>query len=78
MVCVALAGYDVGRAARAEVPAAAAPDVTATDREFAQAALESGMRAAFDQFLADDAVLFRPLPVRARDWQKRPAIRVSP
>ena len=26
------------------------------------------MRAAYDQFLADDAVLFRPLPVRARDW----------
>jgi ketosteroid isomerase-like protein len=68
VACAALAGYEVGRAAPAEVPAAAASDVTATDREFAQAALESGMRAAFDQFLADDAVLFRPLPVRARDW----------
>jgi len=44
------------------------PDVIETDREFAQAALESGMRVAFDQYLADDAVLFRPLPVRARDW----------
>ncbi len=68
MACASLAGYDVGRAAPAEVPAAAAPDVTATDREFAQAALESGIRAAYDRFLADDAVLFRPLPVRARDW----------
>ncbi len=66
--CAVLAGYDVGRAAPTEVPAAAAPDVTATDREFAQAALESGMRAAYDRYLADDAVLFRPLPVRARDW----------
>ena len=68
MACASLAGHDVGRAAPTEVPAAAAPDVTATDREFAQAALESGIRAAYDRFLADDAVLFRPLPVRARDW----------
>jgi hypothetical protein len=68
MACASIAGYDVGRAAPAEVPAAAAPGVAATDREFAQAALESGMRAAYDQFLADDAVLFRPVPVRAREW----------
>jgi ketosteroid isomerase-like protein len=63
-----LAGYDVCRAAPVEVPADAAPDVIATDREFAQMALESGMRAAYDRFLADDAVVFRPLPVRARQW----------
>ena len=68
LACASLAGYDVGRAAPTEVPAAAAPDVTATDREFAQTALESGMRAAYDHFLADDAVMFRPLPVRAREW----------
>jgi len=68
VACASLAGHDIGRAAPTEVPAEAAPDVTATDREFAQAALESGMRAAYDRFLADDAVLFRPLPVRARDW----------
>ena len=68
MACAWLAGYDVGRAAPAEVPVAAAPDVIATDREFAQTALESGMRAAYERFLADDAVVFRPLPVRAREW----------
>ena len=68
MACALLAGYEVGRAASAEVPATVGPDVIATDREFAQAALDSGMRAAYEQFLADDAVLFRPLPVRARDW----------
>jgi ketosteroid isomerase-like protein len=68
MACASLAGYGVGRAAPAEVPVAAVPDVIATDREFAQAALESGMRVAYDQYLAVDAVLFRPLPVRARDW----------
>lgn len=66
--CAAIAGHDVGRAAPAEVPGEAALDVTATDREFAQAALDFGIRAAYDRFLADDAVLFRPLPVRARDW----------
>lgn len=63
-----LAGYDVCRAAPVEVPADVAPDVIATDREFAQTALESGLRAAYDRFLADDAVVFRPLPVRAREW----------
>ncbi|MGB7905277.1 MAG: nuclear transport factor 2 family protein [Steroidobacteraceae bacterium] len=63
-----LAGYDVCRAAPTEVPAEAAADVIATDREFAQTALESGIRAAYDRFLADDAVVFRPLPVRAREW----------
>ncbi len=68
MACASLAGYEVGRAASVEVPADVAPDVITTDREFAQAALESGMRAAFVRFLADDAVLFRPLPVRALDW----------
>jgi ketosteroid isomerase-like protein len=68
LACAALAGYDVCRAAPTEVPVEAAPDVIATDREFAQTALESGIRAAYDRFLADDAVVFRPLPVRAREW----------
>lgn len=68
VACTALAGYDVCRAAPAEVPVDAAPDVTTADREFAQTALDSGIRAAYDRFLADDAVVFRPLPVRAREW----------
>jgi ketosteroid isomerase-like protein len=68
VACASLAGQDLGRAAPTEVPAEAAPDVAATDREFAQMALESGTSAAYDRFLADDAVMFRPLPVRAREW----------
>jgi len=68
LACAVLGGYDVCRAAPTEVPAEAAPDVIATDREFAQTALESGIRVAYDRFLADDAVVFRPLPVRAREW----------
>ncbi len=35
MACAALAGYDVGRAATTEVPAAAVPDVTAQDSRVA-------------------------------------------
>jgi ketosteroid isomerase-like protein len=43
-------------------------DVIATDREFAALASETGLRNAFDRYLADDAVLFRPLPVPGREW----------
>jgi hypothetical protein len=68
LACAALVGYDVCRAAPLEVPVDAAPDVITADREFAQMALESGIRAAYDRFLADEAVVFRPLPVRAREW----------
>ncbi len=68
LACASLAGYEVCRAAPTEVPAEPAPDVIVTDRDFAQMALESGIRAAYERFLADDAVVFRPLPVRARDW----------
>jgi len=68
LACASLAGYEVGRAAPAEVPAEVVPDVITTDREFARTALEFGIRAAYERFLADDAVVFRPLPVRARDW----------
>ena len=68
LACASLAGYGVCRAAPTEVPAEPAPDVLATDREFAQMALESGIRAAYERFLAADAVVFRPLPVPARDW----------
>jgi ketosteroid isomerase-like protein len=68
LACAALAGYGVCRAAPTEVPAEVAPDVMTTDREFAQTALESGIRVAYERFLAEGAVVFRPLPVRARDW----------
>jgi hypothetical protein len=68
LACVVPAGYDVCRAAPAEVPVDGVPDVVAADREFAQTALDAGMRAAYDRYLADDAVMFRPLPVRAREW----------
>jgi len=43
-------------------------DVVAADREFAALARETGLRNAFDRYLADDSVLFRPLPVSGREW----------
>src|SRR5437867_3894625 len=50
----------------------AADDSTATvvdaERSFARYSVEHGMREAFLQFLADDAILFRPLPVNGKKW----------
>jgi ketosteroid isomerase-like protein len=43
-------------------------DVMQSDRDFAALAQVSDVRSAFEQYLADDAVLFRPLPERGRDW----------
>ena len=68
LLCVVPAPYTVGRAAPTEVPAAGTPDVLETDRDFAQLALENGIRAAYDRYLAADAIVFRPLPVPAREW----------
>jgi hypothetical protein len=47
---------------------APASDPVETDRDFAALALDSGTRAAYERYLADDAVLFRPLAVGGRDW----------
>ncbi len=68
LACIAPAPYVVGRAAAAEVPDSTASDVMTVDRDFAERALEVGIRAAYDRYLASDAVVFRPLPVPARDW----------
>jgi ketosteroid isomerase-like protein len=68
LACIAPAPYVVCRAAPAEVPDSTVPDVMAVDRDFAQWALEAGIRSAYDRYLAPDAVMFRPLPVPAREW----------
>jgi ketosteroid isomerase-like protein len=68
LACALSAPHVVCRAAPTEVPGAATDDVVAADREFAQLALESGIRAAYDRYLESDAVVFRPLPVPAREW----------
>jgi len=66
--CVVLAPYAIGRAAPTEVPPQPTVDVMAVDREFAQFALDAGIRAAYDRYLAADAIVFRPLPVTAKQW----------
>lgn len=57
----------------APVLAAAAPgpemqSLVAAERAFARASVEHGTRKAFLEFLADDAVIFRPGPVEGRQW----------
>jgi hypothetical protein len=66
--CLVLAPYAIGRAAPTEVPPPPTVDVMAVDREFAQFALDAGIRAAYDRYLASDAIVFRPLPVTAKQW----------
>ena len=43
-------------------------DVLAADRAFAARAVEAGAQAAFLDYLAPDAVLFRPTAVNGREW----------
>jgi ketosteroid isomerase-like protein len=54
------------------LPGASASDASgaalAEDAAFAAASAERGQEAAFLEFLTDDAIVFRPGPVRARDW----------
>ena len=69
LACVVLGLPLLGRTQPAEVPFDPLDqDVLAADREFAALAAEAGLRAALERFLAADAILFRPLPVRGRDW----------
>jgi ketosteroid isomerase-like protein len=69
LACAVLGSPVLGRAQPAEVPFDPLDqDVLAADREFAALAAEAGLRVALERFLAADAVLFRPLPVRGRDW----------
>jgi hypothetical protein len=66
--CGVLVPYAIGRAAPTEVPPSSPTDVLAVDRDFAQLALDAGIRTAYDRYLAPDAIVFRPLPVAARAW----------
>ncbi|HEX8077036.1 MAG TPA: nuclear transport factor 2 family protein [Chthoniobacterales bacterium] len=60
-------------ALRAETPAEAVRAVVDAERKFYQTGQEKGTRAAFLEFLAPDAIVFRPGPVNGRDvWSKRP------
>lgn len=49
------------------VPSAAALEIAGQERAFARMCVEKGMRAAFSEFFASDAVDFEPQPARAAD-----------
>ena len=49
---------------------AALSSLVASERAFAAASVESGVRHSFLQFLAEGAVLFRPGPVDGRQWME--------
>lgn len=56
----------------AHAPGAAQPgEVVAAELAFARAAQDKGQWTAFREFAAEDAVMFVPEPVKARDWLKQ-------
>jgi ketosteroid isomerase-like protein len=58
---------------RAETPAESVRVMVDAERKFYQTGQEKGTRAAFLEFLAEDAVIFRPGPVNGKEvWSKRP------
>lgn len=57
---------------RAETPAEAIRAMVQAERKFYEAGQEKGTRAAFLEFLSDDAIVFRPGPLNGKDvWSKR-------
>ena len=67
-----LAGPFLVRAADPS-PADAARIMVNSEKKFYRTAEESGTRAAFLAFLADDGIVFRPGPVNGKEvWTKRP------
>ncbi len=59
-------------AVRGETPAEAIRSMVESERKFYQTGQEKGTRAAFLEFLADDAIVFRPGPVNGKEtWSKR-------
>jgi len=67
LFAVAFAG-----ALNAETLEEAVRAMTAAEKKFYQTGQEKGVRAAFLEFLADDAIVFRPGPVNGKEvWTKR-------
>lgn len=62
-----------GRSNRTLRPTANPSAVVATELAFARAAQEKGQWSAFRDYAADDAVMFVPQQVVARDWLKQQA-----
>ena len=64
-------------------PGAAAPDdaldaLVAAERAFSAMSVEHNMRDAFLEYMTEDAILFRPLPVNGRSvWKDRPGSKAT-
>lgn len=69
---LALTACAAGGHRRGDLPPAADPSaVIATELAFARLAQEKGQWTAFAKYAADDAVMFVPGPVKAKDWLKK-------
>jgi ketosteroid isomerase-like protein len=49
-----------------------------TERAFSRTSEEKGTREAFDAFIADDGILFRPGPVLGKKWMQEHPLPASP
>jgi ketosteroid isomerase-like protein len=49
-----------------------------TERAFSRTSEEKGTREAFDAFIADDGILFRPTPVFGKKWMQEHPLPASP
>jgi len=72
---IILAGSAAGQTAQAQSALASLIDA---ERSFARTALEIGARPAFMKYFADDAVVFRPHPVRYKEATKNVPLPAHP
>src|SRR5882672_7745432 len=52
--------------------------IVETERAFSRMSEERGTREAFDAFIADDGILFRPTPVFGKKWMREHPLPASP
>jgi hypothetical protein len=80
LAVIACAAPTEGRGPRGLKPTANPSAVVATELAFARTAQEKGQWTAFDQYAADDAIMFVPQPTSAKAWLKQranPAVAVK-
>lgn len=85
VVCMTVIGYKA--TAQHSEPASALQAVVETERSFARASAERGIRESFLAYIAEDGLLFRPGAVNGKKWmlehpvppsQKRPLLSWQP
>jgi len=76
LICLAMMTTLCFGQAKPENPAL--PSLVEAERSFARSSLEIGARPAFMKFFADDAVVFRPGPVRYKEAMKDVPLPANP